>query len=80
MARKIKNENLIYSTKFIKDFTRNIHSTRRTGTRFAGMDNWNEKAAKEGGRLSCKECRQFVGGCSMYVGRWHKPCEQFQWD
>jgi len=31
----------------VHEFTRQIHSSTRTGTSYANMDNWNEKEAKD---------------------------------
>lgn len=64
----------------IKDFTKNIHSTRRSNTGFSKLENWCEKEAKEQRRVCCKDCRHFNGGCSEYIGRYHKPCIEFEWD
>lgn len=75
MVRKVK-----YNGKTIHDFTRQIHSTRRTDTQFAGMLNHNERLAKEKNGLTCKECRFFLFGCSEYVGRYHRTCPEFEWD
>jgi hypothetical protein len=78
MARKHKGVN----SKNVHEFTRQIHSTERRGTRFAGADNWNEKKAKEENWLACKDCRYFWGGfegCWEYVGLWHKACDEFEW-
>ena len=61
------------------DFTRQIHSTKRTGTNFAYMSNHNEKLAKELKTITCIDCRQFIGGCSHYIGKYHKPCSYFEW-
>ena len=63
----------------VKDFTKNIHSTRRSGTCLSGMDNWDEKEAKKEGKLACRDCRFFELSCSEYIGRWHKPCGEFKW-
>ena len=72
MARKTDLNN-------IHDFTRQIHSSTRTGTRFAGMGNHNEKLSKDLGDLTCKDCRHFSGGCSHYIGKYHKTCSDFEW-
>lgn len=72
MPRKTKKEN-------IHDFTKQIHSTKRTGTRFANMSNWNEKEAMKEKKVACHDCRFFRFGCDYYIGYWHKPCELFEW-
>ena len=63
------------------EFTRQIHSTKRRGTPCANMENWNEKQAQADKKVSCKDCRRFwwSGNCYEYIGRWHKPCKDFQW-
>jgi hypothetical protein len=74
MARKIKCE------KYTKhEFTCQIHSTRRSGTDFANMKNWNEKQAKESKEVTCKDCRFFDLSCSKYLGKYHRPCDRFDW-
>lgn len=78
MARKIKN----HDNKHPKNFTKNIHSTVRSGTELANMDNWNEKEAKEKNRVCCHDCRYYNNGfsqCSVYIGAYHKPCAEFEW-
>lgn len=72
MARKTDKIN-------IHEFTSQIHSTRRTGTRFSNMPNHNEKAAKECNSLCCHDCRHFDIGCSEYIGKYHKTCSEFKW-
>lgn len=72
MARKTTQRN-------IHEFTKQIHSTRRVGTRFAKMENHDEKEAKETKSLACHDCRFFAHGCSDYVGKYHKPCDEFEW-
>ena len=72
MARKTKKTN-------IHEFTVQIHSTKRAGTRFASMDNWSEKEAKNKKHVCCHDCRYFLMGCSEYIGKYHKPCELFEW-
>jgi DNA topoisomerase IB len=72
MARKTKKENT-------HEFTKNIHSTKRTNTRFANMENHNEKQAKAEKKVCCHDCRFFNGGCDTYVGMYHKPCGEFEW-
>lgn len=73
MARKTDKNN-------IHDFTRQIHSSKRAGTRFANMINHNERLAKEKDIGTCRYCRNFFHGCSDYIGRYHKTCEEFEWD
>jgi hypothetical protein len=72
MARKTTKEN-------IHEFTCQIHSTKRTGTRFAYIPNHNEKEAKELKKLACHDCRGFQNGCKEFVGKYHKPCTEFEW-
>lgn len=72
MARKTTKTNK-------HDFTKQIHSTVRTNTRFANMNNHNEKSAKENKNVVCKDCRGFDNGCSEYIGKYHLPCSEFQW-
>ena len=72
MARKTKKENR-------HEFTRQIHSTKRTNSRFANMTNWNEKEAKSINKVCCKDCRGYDNGCYLFIGRYHKPCEEFKW-
>jgi hypothetical protein len=72
MARKTEKENK-------HDFTRQIHSTARANTRFANMPNHDEKKAKESGKVCCHDCRYFDYGCSEFIGRYHKPCTEFEW-
>ena len=71
MARKTLKRN-------IHDYTRQIHSTRRTGTE--PVENWNEKEAKEENKVSCRHCRYFYSSCSEFIGKYHKPCKDFEWD
>jgi len=73
MARKTDKYN-------VHEFTRQIHSTRRTGTIYANMPNHNEKLAKQKHDMVCRECRYFYGQCSDYIGQWHELCKDFQWD
>jgi len=40
----------------------------------------NEKEAKSKNKLACSSCRHFLFGCSEYVGKYHKPCNEFEWD
>ena len=66
----------------VHEFTRQIHSSTRTGTSYANMDNWNEKEAKEQNKRCCHDCRWFDIGfepCKKYVGLYHKPCKDFAW-
>lgn len=72
MARKTEKRNE-------HDFTRQIHSTVRAGTRFANMDNHNERLAKKQENVCCHDCRYFWNGCNEFIGRYHKPCEEFVW-
>lgn len=72
MARKTSKTN-------IHEFTIQIHSTKRTGTRFANMDNHDERLAKDTNALACRDCRHFHNGCSDYIGKWHKTCSEFEW-
>ena len=72
MARKTLKENR-------HNFTKQIHSTKRTSTRFASMDNWDEKEAKSLNKVCCKDCRSYDLTCSIYIGKFHKPCRDFQW-
>ena len=72
MARKTDKEQW-------KDFTKNIHSTNRTGTFVANFDNWNEKKAKEERKLCCDDCRHYITGCHNLVGKYHKTCKDFEW-
>jgi len=76
MARKLKSES---ESNVFHEFTRQIHSTKRAGTRFHAMENWNEKEAKEQNKLCCHDCRSFDIGCSEFVGKYHKRCEEFGW-
>ena len=65
----------------IHDFTRQIHSTVRSGTKLANIKNWNEVKAKFENKLSCKDCRFFwLDGCGEYIGKYHMPCDEFEWD
>jgi hypothetical protein len=61
------------------DFTKNIHSTARSGTEASGLKNWNEKIAKLDNRLSCHDCRYFDSGCYIMLGKYHMPCKEFEW-
>jgi hypothetical protein len=61
------------------DFTQQIRSIVRRGTSFANMPNHNEKLAKKEGRDGCTCCR-YWDDCSLYIGRYHKPCSEFEWD
>ena len=76
MARKTEENN-------VHEFTRQIHSTKRAGTEFANMKNWDEKQAKIEEKLCCHDCRWFIGGwssCADYIGKYHKTCKNFEWD
>lgn len=76
MARKTSKENT-------HDFTRQIHSTRRTqNIDYVPIANWDERKAMEQKRVACRDCRKFYGfnGCFKLIGRWHMPCEEFEWD
>ena len=77
MARKTDKENL-------HDFTRQIHSTKRTkNPDYTPLENWNEKTARDECKLACRDCRYFfsgLNGCFKYIGKWHKPCDEFEWD
>lgn len=77
MARKPKN--LWKAQRNIHDFTNQIHSTRRSGTRFTNMENTNERLTKENKGLGCHDCRFFQFGCSEYIGKYHSPCKEFKW-
>ncbi len=74
MARKTKQNNT-------HEFTKQIHSNKRRETRFANMNNWDEKVAKNENKLCCHDCRFFgySGNCQDYIGMYHKPCELFEW-
>lgn len=72
MARKTDKQNT-------HEFTRQIHSTVRTGTVFANMPNHNEREAKELRKVCCHDCRVFDGCCDQFIGKYHKPCEDFNW-
>jgi len=72
MGRRTKKRNA-------KEFTRSIHSTVRSGTKFSGMKNWNEKEAKAKNKVSCKDCRYYSNGCDEFIGKWHSTCDEFQW-
>lgn len=72
MARKTSAQNK-------HEFTRQIHSTVRRGTEFAGMKNWNEERAKCENKICCKDCRHYDIGCGAFIGAYHKPCEKFKW-
>ena len=72
MPRKTKKKNL-------HNFTFQIHSTNRKGTRFANMSNHNEREAKELNRVTCRDCRGFDIACYEYIGKYHKPCDMFEW-
>ena len=63
----------------IHDFTKQIHSTVRMDTRFANLDNHNEKHAKITKLVTCVDCRGFDNGCNEYIGKYHKTCSEFQW-
>ena len=75
MARKIKNDN----NRTSKEFTKNIHSSIRSGTEFSGMANHNEKLAKSEKRLCCHDCRFYGLSCYEYIGMYHQPCKDFKW-
>jgi len=75
MARKIKDLSKLKP----KEFTKNIHSSVRSGTRFSGMPNHNERLAKSENKLCCHDCRYYDGGCNKYIGRYHLPCSDFKW-
>lgn len=72
MARKTKKENW-------HEFTKQIHSTRRANGIFRNMSNWNEREAKSLNRVCCKDCRSYDMVCYIYIGKYHKPCERFEW-
>jgi hypothetical protein len=72
MPRKTTKENK-------HEFTSQIHSTKRAGTRFAAMENHDEKEAKRQCKITCRDCRGFENGCSTFIGMYHKPCLEFAW-
>lgn len=73
MARKTTKRNE-------HDFTRQIHSTVRQGTRFANMKNHDEKKAKDNKIfVVCCDCRGYDDGCNEFIGKYHKPCNEFRW-
>lgn len=61
------------------EFTSQIHSTVRTGTRFANMENHDERKAKGTDAMACHHCRFYRHGCDEFIGRWHKICSEFKW-
>ncbi len=74
MARNTKKDNT-------HEFTKQINSTRRTGTVFANMENWDEKKAKfDNHKVKCSGCRFFNYDCSYYIGENHMPCDDFKED
>ena len=72
MARKTKlfNEH---------EFTKQIHSSKRADTIWANMPNHDEKKAKSENKLCCHDCRYYLLSCKGYIGRFHKPCDEFEW-
>lgn len=78
MARKPKD--IDKANNNIHEFTNQIHSSRRSGTRFSNMNNHNERKAKIEDRGGCRYCRYFWHGCSQYIGKYHKACNEFEWD
>jgi hypothetical protein len=72
MARKTEKNN-------VHEFTKQIHSTKRAGKLEKPLKNWNEREAKKLNKCACHDCRYFMGGCSEYIGKWHRPCEDFHW-
>lgn len=63
----------------IHDFTKQIHSTVRTGTKFAALDNHDEKKAKAAKKVCCHDCRYFDYTCREFLGKYHKTCKDFEW-
>lgn len=47
--------------------------------RFDALDNWDEGKAEKEKKVCCHDCRNYCFGCDDYVGRFHKPCEDFEW-
>jgi hypothetical protein len=43
------------------------------------MPNHNEKEAKKNGYDGCPCCRHWED-CWLYIGRYHKTCEEFEWN
>ena len=75
MPRKPKGQSKLTS----KEFTRNIHSSIRAGTKFANMSNHDERKAKAENKLCCHDCRFYNSGCNQYIGMYHKTCSEFRW-
>lgn len=50
---------------------------------FQDFENWDERLAKQQNSVCCHDCRWFLLGimtrCSDVVGKYHKPCGDFEW-
>ena len=63
-----------------KDFTEDIiNDDAEVLSILDSIDNWEESVAKELKKTSCKDCRYFSIDCHNYLGKWHKPCNEFSW-
>jgi hypothetical protein len=66
----------------IYDFTEEVPKTEDSKD-FDELENWDEKLAKEENKICCHDCRYFdrviFSPCSLFVGKYHKPCKEMKW-